>query len=157
MKTNALFYKIQKRTILTDDYVNWSQNLLKTDVSSPSVNIISSLPLDENVFEVEVYFKRALNELEIEKPTLEICARAYIGHLANKIIKENNHSFTLDFAYMIYRIVAFDLDYPNDLMEWYEISEMIDELLNGDNPLEFNENDVISRIKKEAGKYLIRD
>ena len=42
-------------------------------------------------------------------------------------------------------------------MEWYEISEMIDELLNGDNPLEFNENDVISRIKKEAGKYLIRD
>ncbi|WP_144553749.1 hypothetical protein [Peribacillus simplex] len=93
----------------------------------------------------------------IEKPTLEICARAYIGHLANEIIKENNHSLTFDFAYMIYRIVASDLDYPNDLMEWYEISEMIDELRNGDIPLEFNENDVISRIKNEAGKYLIRD
>ena len=157
METNALFYKIQKRTISTEDYVNWSHNLLKTDVSSPSVNIISSFPFDENIFEVEVYFKRALNELVIEKPTLEICARAYIGHLANEIIKENNHSLTFDFAYLIYRIVASDLDYPNDLMEWYEISEMIDELRNGDIPLEFNENDVISRIKNEAGKYLIRD
>ncbi|MCO0598031.1 hypothetical protein NGI46_11220 [Peribacillus butanolivorans] len=157
METNALFYKIQKRTISTEDYVNWSHNLLKTDVSSPSVNIISSFPFDENIFEVEVYFKRALNELVIEKPTLERCARAYIGHLANEIIKENNHSLTFDFAYMIYRIVASDLDYPNDLMEWYEISEMIDELRNGDIPLEFNENDVISRIKNEAGKYFIRD
>ncbi|MEK3955821.1 hypothetical protein [Psychrobacillus sp. FSL K6-1464] len=154
MQTNALFYKIQKGTVITKDYVNWSINLLENDVSSPSVNIISSFLNGESIFEVEEYFNRALNELEIQKPTFEICARAYIGHLANKIIKENNHSFTFDFAYKIYRIVASDLDYPDDLMEWYEISEMIDEQRNGDIPLEFNESQVISTIKNEANIFL---
>ncbi|MEK5146786.1 hypothetical protein MKX53_07070 [Psychrobacillus sp. FSL K6-4615] len=154
MQTNALFYKIQKGTVITKDYVNWSINLLENDVSLPSVNIISSFLTGESIFEVEEYFNRALNELEIQKPTFEICARAYIGHLANKIIKENNHSFTFDFAYKIYRIVASDLDYPDDLMEWYEISEMIDEQRNGDIPLEFNESQVISTIKNEANIFL---
>ena len=70
------------------------------------------------------------------------------------ISKENNHSFTFDFAYKIYRIVASDLDYPDDLMEWYEISEMIDEQRNGDIPLEFNESQVISTIKNEANIFL---
>ncbi|MEK5206736.1 hypothetical protein [Psychrobacillus sp. FSL H8-0510] len=154
MQTNALFYKIQKGTVITKDYVNWSINLLENDVSSPSVNIISSFLTGESIFEVEEYFNRALNELEIQKPTFEICARDYIGHLANKIIKENNHSFTFDFAYKIYRIVASDLDYPDDLMEWYEISEMIDEQRNGDIPLEFNESQVISTIKNEANIFL---
>ncbi|WP_144553748.1 hypothetical protein [Peribacillus simplex] len=60
METNALFYKIQKRTIWTEDYVNWSHNLLKNDVSSPSVNIISSFPFDENIF---VKWKFILKEL----------------------------------------------------------------------------------------------
>ncbi len=154
VETNALFYKIQKRTISTEDYVNWSHNLLENDVSSPSVNIISSFSFDENIFEVEGYFKRALNELAIQKPTFEISARAYIGNLANKIIKENNHSVTFDFAYMIFRIVASDLNYPDDLIEWYEISEMIDELRYGDIPLEFKEDEVTSKIKNEANIFL---
>ena len=141
METNALFYKIQKRTISAEDYVNWSHNSLENNVSSLSVNIISSFSFDENIFEVEGYFKRALNELAIQKPTFEI-SRAYIGNLANKIIKENNPSVTFDFAYMIFRIVASDLNYPDDLIEWYEISEMIDELRYGDIPLEFKENEV---------------
>lgn len=45
MKTNALFYKMQKETVSTEDYVNWSYNLLENDVSSPSVNIISSMKI----------------------------------------------------------------------------------------------------------------
>ncbi|MGB3259913.1 hypothetical protein [Paenisporosarcina sp.] len=154
MHTNALFYKIEKRTVSTEDYVNWSYNLLENDVSTPSVNIISSFSFGENIFEVEVYFKRALNELAIQKPTFEICARSYIGHLANKIIKANNKSVTFDLAYMIFRIVASDLHYPDDLMEWYEISEMIDELRYGDSPKEFNEDGVILRIKNEANIFL---
>jgi len=96
VKTNALFYKMQKGTVSTEDYVNWSHHLLENELSSPSVNIISSFSFGESIFEVEVYFKRALNELAIQKPSLEICARAYIGNLANKIIQTNNHSVTFD-------------------------------------------------------------
>ncbi|MEX3622330.1 hypothetical protein [Viridibacillus arvi] len=152
MQTNALFYKIHKRTVSTEDYVNWSHNLIENDVSSPSVDIISSFSFGENIFEVEVYFNRALNELEIHKPTFEMCARAYIGDLANKIIQANNYSVTFDLAYMIFRIVS-DLHYPDDLIWWYEISEMIDELRYGDIPTEFNIDGVISRIKNEANNF----
>lgn len=154
VQTNALFYKMHRETASTEDYVNWSYNLLENNVSSPSVNIISSFSFSENIFEVEVYFKRALNELAIQKPNFEICARAYIGYLANEIIKTNNHSMTFDLAYMIFRIGALDLHYPDDLIEWYEISEMIDVIRYGDAPLEFVEDEVISRIKNEANIVL---
>ena len=154
MQTNALFYTIQKGTVSTGDYVNWSHYLLENGVSSPSVNIISSFSFGESIFEVEVYFNKALNELEIQKPTFEICARAYIAYLAKEIIKANNHSVTFDLAYIIFRIVASDLQYPDDLIEWYEISEMIDELRYGDIPKEFNEDEVILRINNAVNIFL---
>ncbi|WP_066072802.1 hypothetical protein [Neobacillus soli] len=91
METNILFYKIKKGTVSTEDYVNWSHILLEKDVSSPSINIISSFSFDDNIFEVELYFKRALDELVLKEPTFGICARAYIDLLANRIIKANNH------------------------------------------------------------------
>ncbi|MEK5038653.1 hypothetical protein [Sporosarcina sp. FSL K6-3457] len=154
MQTNALFYKMQREIVSTEDYVNWAHNLLENDVSSPSVNILSSFSFSESIFEVEVYVKRALYELAIQKPNFEICARAYISHLANKIIKEDIPSVTFDLAYMIFRIVSSDLHYPDDLTEWYEISEMIDVIRYGDTPLECNEDEVISRIKNEANIVL---
>ena len=154
MKTNSLLYKILKETVSTEDYVNWAHNLLENEVSSPSINIISSFSKVENIFQVEVYFKRALNELEIEKPVFEICARSYINYLANKIVEENNHSIIYDLAYKIYRIVSLDLHYPDDLMVWYEISELIDEIRYGDNLKEFDVIEVIIRIKKEAQIHL---
>ena len=154
MKTNSLFYKILKETVSTEDYINWAHDLLENDLSSPSINIISSFSNVENVFQVEVYFERALNELGIEKPAFEICARSYINHLAKKIIEENEHSIIFDLAYMIYRIVSLDLHYPDDLMEWYEVSELIDEIQHGDKPKEFNVAGVVIRIKKEAKIHL---
>ena len=153
MKTNALFYKIQKRTVTTKDYVNWSHNLLANDISSPSVNILSSISYNESIFEVEVYFKRALQELSIQAPTIETCTRDYLGYLAAKILEANSHSAIFDLAYMMYRIIASDLDYPDDLMEWYEVSELIDQLRYSVEPTELNEEEVISRIKIEASNY----
>jgi len=41
-----------------------------------------------------------------------------------------------EIADMIYRFVASEIHYPDDLMEWYEVSEMIDELRFGDKYLE---------------------
>ncbi len=149
METNALFYKIQKRIVSTGDYIKWSYTLLESNVSSPSLNIISSLSSDENIFEVEDYFKRALKELGIQTPTIETSARAYIAFLASSILNCESLPEKFDFAYNIFRIVA-ELQYPEDLMEWYGISEMIDQLQYGDLPLEFDEEDIISKIENDA-------
>ncbi|WML52107.1 hypothetical protein RCG17_22315 [Neobacillus sp. PS3-12] len=150
METNVLFYKIQKGTITTEDYVNWSYSQLEKYVSSPSLNILSSFSFDDNLFEVEMYFKRAIDELAINEPTFDICARAYIGFLANKIKKAYEHTVIFDLADMIFQIAATELDNADDLFAWFEISEMIDRLNYDDQSFVLNEDDLISRIKNEA-------
>ncbi len=149
MDSNALFYKIQKESVTTEDYIKWSHFLLANQISTPSLNIISSLSFDDNIFEVEDFFKRALKEIGIQAPTFETSARAYIAYLAINILEDVNSPKIFDLAYKIYRIVV-ELQYPEDLMEWYNISEMIDQLEYDDVPLEFNNDEVIIKIKNEA-------
>lgn len=150
VETNVLFYKIQKGTVSTEDYVNWSHSLLERNVTSPSLAILSSFTFKDNIFEVEVYFNRTINELGIKNPTFEVCARVYIGLLANRIIQVNDHKEIFDLTDMIFQIVAMELDYPNELYTWFELSEMIDRLDYDYAARDFNEDDVILRIKNEA-------
>ena len=150
VETNVLFYKIQKGTVSTEDYVNWSHSLLERNVTSPSLAILSSFTFNDNIFEVEVYFNRTINELGIKNPTFEVCARAYIGLLANRIIQVNDHKEIFDLTDMIFQIVAMELDYPNELYTWFELSEMIDRLDYDYAARDFNEDNVILRIKNEA-------
>lgn len=154
METNVLFYKIYKGTVSTEDYVNWSYSLIERNVTSPSLNILSSFTSNDNIFEVEIYFNKTINELRIKKPIFEVCARAYIGLLANRIINVNDHKEIFDLTDMIFQIVAMELDYPNELYIWYELSEMIDRLDFDYAARDFNEDDVISRIKQEADTFL---
>ena len=112
------------------------------------------MTFNDNIFEVEVYFNRTINELGIKKPTFEVCARAYIGLLANRIIQVNDHKEIFDLTDMIFQIVAMELDYPNELYTWFELSEMIDRLDYDYAARDFNEDDVISRIKNEAEIFL---
>ncbi|NEU32114.1 hypothetical protein GN156_15265 [bacterium LRH843] len=154
METNILFYKIQKGTVSTEDYVNWSYSLLEKDITSPSVNILSSFSFDDNIFEVEMYFKRALDELAIMKPNFEICACAYIGLLANKIIKSNDHKEIFNLADMIFQVIAIEIDNSDDLYGWFEISELIDRFDYDDKSFVLNEEDVILKINNEAENLL---
>ncbi|WP_338452707.1 hypothetical protein R4Z09_13095 [Niallia oryzisoli] len=154
METKVLFYKIYKGRVSIEDYINWSHSLLEKNVTSSSLNILSSFTFNDNLFEVEVYFNRTINELGIKKPTFEACARAYISLLANRIKQVNDHTEIFNLADMIFKIVAMELDDPNELYTWYELSEIIDRLDYDYAARDFNEDDVISRIKKEADTFL---
>ncbi|AND41473.1 hypothetical protein [Cytobacillus oceanisediminis] len=154
VETNVLFYKIRKGTVSTEDYVNWSHSLLERSVTSPSIPILSSFTSNDNIFEVEVYFNRAIIELGIKEPIFEVCARAYIGLLADRIIQVNDHKEIFDLTNMIFQIVAMELDYPDELYTWFELNEMIDRLDYDYAARDFNEDDVILRIKNEAEIFL---
>lgn len=149
METNALFYRIQEGVVTVDDYILWSQTLLKNDVSSTSLSVISSLPSNNNMFEVEDYFKRALKELDIEIPKIEKSSRAYISLLATQILIKEDDNEMFHLAHEIFRIVS-NLHYPDDLMEWYYINEMIDQIKYDKSSIKFNEEDIKSKIKEEA-------
>jgi hypothetical protein len=55
-----------------------------------------------------------------------------------------------DLANKIFHIVSIELHYPDDLIEWYEISEMIDKYQYGDGSVEFSIEELILRIKNQA-------
>lgn len=144
METNLLFYKIQKGTIITHDYIDWSHSLLSNERSSPSVNIISSCSSFDNIFEIESYFKQSLKELAIKQPTFEACARAYIIFLAKKIIENEDHKQIFHLVDRIFKVVVVELASPDDLLPWIEICELMDRINYND------DRDVISKIKSEA-------
>lgn len=131
----------------------WSHTLLQNNVSSYSLNIIASLAPNHNLFEVEDYFKKALNELQMELPVIEPSSRAYIALLASEILREENETELFHLAQEIFGVVV-DLQYPEDLIEWYNMSEMLDRLNYDTAPLDFNKDDVKAKIKEEARRLL---
>lgn len=150
METNVLFYKIQRGTVTTHDYLNWSYALLSSEISSPSLNILSSCSLDDNIFEIESYFRRSLRELEIKEPTFESCVRAYLDFLAISIVKTDDYTVIFNLMDMIFQVIAIEMGNSNDLFPWIEISELIDRR-------DYDEKYVISKIKNEARLLLSSD
>lgn len=152
MNTLLLFYKIyQNQDIKTVDYINWAFTMLKNNCSSFSLNILSSLREPLNIFEVEDYFRRALSEMELQEPLYEECARYYILHLSEKILQDKNNVF--DIVYDINTVVR-DIDYPEDLEEWLNISDMIDEFQYGGNYFKLTKEELIATIMYEAKNQL---
>ena len=153
MNTNHLFYKILKRTITAGDYIDWSYSVLEDGFSSPSLAILSSCSSTDNIFEIESYFRRAAEELEIEHPTFETAARARMEFLAMKIMetKDDDYRQIYHLTDRIFKVAAVELNYPEELMNWVEMSELMDRV-------DYNyDKYVISEIKNEAGQLLGTD
>lgn len=153
MNTNHLFYKILKRTITAGDYIDWSYSVLEDGFSSPSLAILSSCSSTDNIFEIESYFRRAAEELEIEHPTFETAARARMAFLAMKIMetKDDDYRQIYHLTDRIFKVAAVELNYPKELMNWVEMSELMDRV-------DYNyDKYVISEIKNEAGQLLGTD
>lgn len=148
METNHLFYKIYKGKVTVQDYINWSHGLLSKHISSHSVNILSSFSPHDNIFEIESYFNRAVKELVLKQPTFEEAARAYIAFLAAEILETNDYKQMYHLTDRIFNVAAVEMRYPNDLMHWIELSELMDRVDYHDDP------DVIGQIKNEAKKLL---
>ena len=155
MDTFHLFYKINKNDVKPVDYITWALKMLENGCSAFSLNILSSLREPFNIFEAEVYFRRALRELDLQEPPFEECVVHYIRGLSKKIIEDENNA--LDVAYEIYEVVRnFDYLYLAGLEEWYNISEMIDNYRYGDNSSKLSKAILIIIIKREAKNQLRR-
>lgn len=150
MNTNHLFYKILKRTITAGDYIDWSYNVLEDGFSSPSLAILSSCSSTDNIFEIESYFRRAAEELEIEHPTFETAARARMAFLAMKIMetKDDDYRQIYHLTDRIFKVAAVELNYPDDLIPWIHLSKLMDKV-------DYNyDKGVISEMKNKAGQLL---
>src|SRR5690606_29040973 len=115
--------------------------MLENEISTIYLNILASLREPLNIFEVEDYFNRALDELGIEEPLFEECAKCYIRFLLMQIVDDNNKA--IDLAYEIYEVIREHFS-NEELNKWFEISEMIDDYRYGDNIDNFNKEFIIT-------------
>jgi len=68
-ETNLIFYRIYNGYNEPEDYLNWSHALLANGIESKSLSMLASMNSMENKFLFDQYFKRALSELTLTKPT----------------------------------------------------------------------------------------
>ncbi|MCM3791248.1 hypothetical protein M3221_23220 [Domibacillus indicus] len=151
MNTNALFYKIFNRCITSEDYVPWAFNMLEDDKDSVSLGILSSFKSTNNIFEVEDYFYRTLKELNIQKPSYKEAALEYICYLARKIVTCELDA--IETAETIFHI-ACDLDNPEELEAWLDISDKIDEFKYTENRSSLRRAILILDIVGEAKRTI---
>lgn len=151
METKMLYYKIFEKKVEPVDYVNWAIKMLENSDTSTSLNILSSLSENLNIFEVEGYFHRAVRELGIEESSQDECSKYYFCYLLKQII--DNESNAINYAYEIYQVVREEF-VNEELNIWYEISEMIDDYRYGDNVEGITRESLITTIVKVAKKKL---
>lgn len=130
METEVLYFKKLEGTVLAIDYIEWAFTMLHNRMSTPSLNILASLTEPLNIFEVEDYFNRALYELDITEPSYEDSAKHYVRYLLRQIV--DDPGLAIENAYKVYTI-ARDHFLDEEQDRWYEISELIDDVLYGDN------------------------
>ncbi|PIC87046.1 hypothetical protein CSV72_03430 [Sporosarcina sp. P20a] len=130
METEVLYFKKLEGTVLAIDYIEWAFTMLHNRMSTPSLNILASLTEPLNIFEVEEYFNRALYELDITEPSYEDSAKHYVRYLLRQIV--DDPGLAIENADEVYTI-ARDHFHGEEHDRWYEVSELIDDFLYGDN------------------------
>lgn len=151
MDTTILYYKIYSMTATSKDYISWAFHMLEHNHSSYSINVLSSLSETANIFEVENYFRRAVNEIQLPEPSYNACTIHYLQHLAKQILLDETRA--IDHAYEIYEIMR-EMDEAPCYTTWYEISELIDDYRYGDNPTNLTLPALLLSIQRAAKQLL---
>ncbi|PIC58039.1 hypothetical protein CSV80_15985 [Sporosarcina sp. P12(2017)] len=149
METEVLYYKKFERKVLAIDYIEWAFTMLQNGISTHSLNMLASLTEPLNIFEVEEYFNRAWYELNITEPSYDESAKHYVRYLIRQIV--DDQSIAIENANEVYTIVRDHL-FDEEHDRWYEISEMIDDFLYGDNRENITRsslNQVIVQVSKQ--------
>ncbi len=150
MDTKFLYYKKFEGNVLPADYISWAYKMLENGFSSPSLNILASLEEPFNIFEVEQFFIRAINELSLPEPSYEESMEGYVQYLLHQIMLDNESA--INSAYEIYKVLRENFD--NEKVDiWYEISEMMDDFHYGDNVKNITRESLIKIIVQEAGVW----
>ncbi|RUT28046.1 hypothetical protein EJP77_18700 [Paenibacillus zeisoli] len=107
--TDLIYYKIYKNNVSGSDYWNWAYKLLETGIESNQLYMLASMNESENEFKYQDYFQRTLNDLNINKPEFEECARIFVGELCLEILNNSRNLF--DVVKDIFK-VSVELEHP---------------------------------------------
>lgn len=153
METNRLFYKKTHGQIEAKDYVEWAYSMLINNYSSNTLSMLAFLEEPLNSFEVEQYFQRTLDELNLVEPMYEEQINAQIQYLLQQII--THKEYAMDYAYDLYKIYVKNFGYEEDkTIVWLYLTDMIDDLKYGDNINNYTKKSVERSILQAAKEQL---
>lgn len=143
MKLEILVYKKYKGIVTSDDYIRWAGFLLR-EMDSIELAKLATMNQNTNLFEIEKMFQNVLSEINLKMPSIQEAMYGYISYLEQEILQSNQSPILT--AKKICEI-AYSEGLEKKQMEWYEISEWIDQL----------EYDSDFRLSKEEVENKIRD
>jgi hypothetical protein len=152
MDTPKLFYHIYKNNVTAEQhYLPWALFMLEKDYESPSLYILASLQKPYNIFEVEDYFRRTVEELKIIVPSEQECIDYMVYTRLQNIVKDEDLAITE--AHELYNMFC-ELDCPQELVAWVHISDLIDNFQYEDNDLKVTKEVLLQEIIREAKNHL---
>ena len=130
-----------------DAIVDWALAELEVGRDSESLRILAGMRDHPYPTEVELYFFRALKELEIETPDKAQALNSYCRFIAEQIV---NSSITprngCKELYWVYR----SLDYPSELLDWLLLAEGLDPQTN----VPLNSQQCDAAVTRQANELL---
>lgn len=122
-RTNKLLAETHMGVVTSEDYVRWAVACLESDLDSKNIRILASLQKPLYSSEVDVYFKRCLQDLGWTMPEPRECLLNYARDVAQQIV--TSELSPLDGCTKIYGI-ARALNYPQELMVWVYLDENLE-------------------------------
>jgi len=91
MKFKYLVGKIALGVASPKDYTSWAEEMLISGVESENISILAGLDLDKypDSEEIKLYFKKSVNDLELEFPTDDVAIISYAIYICRGIIEGN--------------------------------------------------------------------
>lgn len=145
----VLKYKITNKLVVSKDYVDWAEFMISNGYNNDFLSMLLTFDETSNIFEVESYFNKAIKITAMREISDEDCAREYIRYIARNITQDADKCIkAID---TIFRVIS-KLDYPEDLMVWYELSELKDSYLYAGGEKEISKEEFIKIcIEKTIG------
>ena len=172
--TKAMFGKRALGDISAYDYIDWAEEMLMQEYDSPSLRVLAGLDRHNDFREVESYFLRSIEELNIEETEIKVAIRAYACETAQKIIDDQftysksditssrSHLISSQLGVMALSRIYYgylwgdlDGDY-SDYEIWLELNDVSGGILNPSWQSSVTPEDFDSIVKQEAAIFLAK-
>ncbi|HEX7295386.1 MAG TPA: hypothetical protein VF251_06510 [Pyrinomonadaceae bacterium] len=150
----SIFGKRALDQLSSDDYRKWAGEMLVQGYDSRSLRILAGLDRFVSTFEAEDYFRRSIQELDLNLPDRDTAIRAYGCEIAQQMV--DGTIIPREGVRWLFQI-CIGTDYAKDFVIWYELDDALDNLLCGAHPFTYESAtlDNFDEIaKREAANFI---
>jgi hypothetical protein len=129
LSTVTIFGRQVMNQVTAADYVEWATGMLVDGFDSPTLRMLAGFDERGSTADAEIYFRRALRELQILEPDTEGKLRAYGVDIANQIL-DGRLSPEEGVPALMFLFSGTTLEHPGG--DWLNLECLLYDLQDGD-------------------------